>query len=86
MLKSLIPTSDMCNVLGIGVAVSVRTSTVSLNCLIFSLCFTPKRCSSSTISNPRLSNETVFDSRECVPITISKVPSASLSLMVRISF
>ena len=33
-----------------GVAVSVRTSTSFFNCLIFSLCVTPNRCSSSTIN------------------------------------
>ena len=47
------PASDRCSVRGIGVAVSVSTSVSSLSCLSRSLCFTPKRCSSSTMIRPR---------------------------------
>ncbi len=47
------PASDRCSVRGIGVAVSVSTSVCSLSCLSRSLCFTPKRCSSSTTISPR---------------------------------
>ncbi len=46
----------MCRVRGIGVAVRVSTSTCVRSCLIRSLCFTPKRCSSSTTSSPRSLN------------------------------
>ena len=47
------PASDICRVRGIGVADSERTSTLSLSWRRSSFCFTPKRCSSSTISRPR---------------------------------
>ena len=47
------PTSDMCSVRGIGVADSVSTSTERRISLRRSLCATPKRCSSSTITRPR---------------------------------
>ena len=40
------------SVLGIGVAERVRTSTLVLSCLSFSLCFTPNRCSSSITKSP----------------------------------
>ena len=43
-----------CIVLGIGVAVRVSTSTSSFSCFSFSFWLTPKRCSSSIISSPRL--------------------------------
>ena len=52
-LISRMPMRLMCSVRGIGVAVSVRTSMLVLSCLIFSLCATPKRCSSSIIKSPR---------------------------------
>src|SRR5262245_4119401 len=42
-----------------------------------SLCSTPKRCSSSTITRPRSLNETPAHSSRCVPITMSIEPSAS---------
>ena len=47
------PIKDMCSVLGIGVAVSVSTSTRRLSCFNRSLCRTPNRCSSSTTNSPR---------------------------------
>ena len=53
---SRMPTSDMFSVRGIGVALIVSTSTFLRICLIFSLCATPNRCSSSTTSSPRSRN------------------------------
>ena len=72
---SRMPTSDMFSVRGIGVAVIVRTSTRLRSCLIFSLCATPKRCSSSTTSRPRSRNSTSFDSSRCVPTMTSTLPA-----------
>ena len=51
--RSRRPVKAICSVRGIGVAVSVSTSTVFFSCLMRSLCATPKRCSSSTTSSPR---------------------------------
>ena len=51
--KSRTPNIDMFNVLGIGVAVNVKTSTLVFNSFNRSLCLTPKRCSSSIINNPK---------------------------------
>ena len=50
--RSRRPVKAICSVRGMGVAVSVNTSTVFLICLMRSLCATPKRCSSSTTSRP----------------------------------
>ena len=50
------PVSDISSVRGIGVALSVSTSTSVRSFLIRSLCCTPKRCSSSTTSSPRFLN------------------------------
>ena len=74
---SRMPTSDMFSVRGIGVAVSVSTSTFLRICLMRSLWATPKRCSSSTTSSPRSLNTTSFDSRRCVPTRMSSLPSAA---------
>ena len=74
---SRMPTSDMFSVRGIGVAVIVRTSTRFLSCLIFSLCATPKRCSSSTISRPRSLKTTSLESRRWVPMMMSTRPAVS---------
>jgi hypothetical protein len=52
-VRSRSPASDRCRVRGIGVAVSVSTSTARRSALSRSLCFTPKRCSSSTTRSPR---------------------------------
>ena len=52
--RSRMPTSDISSVRGIGVAESVRTSTFVFIFFIVSLCCTPKRCSSSTISKPEI--------------------------------
>ena len=73
---SRMPTSDMFSVRGIGVALIVSTSTFFRICLIFSLCATPNRCSSSTTSRPRSRNSTSFDSSRCVPTMMSTLPAA----------
>ena len=52
-LMSRTPESDICSVRGMGVAVSVSTSTCSRSSFICSLCCTPKRCSSSMTTSPR---------------------------------
>ncbi len=64
----------MFSVRGMGVAVRVRTSIVALNCLIFSLWPTPKRCSSSTTSRPRSLKPTSLESSRCVPMRMSTRP------------
>ena len=73
-LMSRTPVSDMCKVRGIGVAVSASTSTVERRRLSFSLCRTPKRCSSSSTSSPRSLKATSFWIRRWVPITMSTAP------------
>src|SRR5699024_8411595 len=84
--KSLIPNIDMCNVLGIGVAVKVNTSTFVLISLIFSLCLTPNRCSSSTINKPKSLYTMSFDNNLCVPMTISTLPVFNFEIMSVCSF
>ena len=64
----------MCNVLGIGVADKVKTSTVFLNFLRDSLCLTPNLCSSSITSNPKLGRVISFEIILCVPIRMSTNP------------
>ncbi len=54
--RSRTPVSASCSVRGIGVAVSVSTCTSARSVLSFSLCATPKCCSSSTTSRPRSLN------------------------------
>ena len=71
----------MCNVLGIGVAVIVNTSTFVLYCFIFSFAFTPKRCSSSIINSPRSLNSTSSLNILCVPTIISTSPNFSLFII-----
>ena len=83
---SRIPVKDICNVLGMGVAVIVRQSILLRRCFIFSLCSTPNRCSSSRISSPRSLNFTSADNSLCVPITKSMEPSASPSSEAFVSF
>ncbi len=73
------------SVRGIGLAVSVSTSTVSDSCLIASLWFTPKRCSSSTTRRPSFFHDTSDVSNLWVPITMSTEPSASPSTTLRAS-
>lgn len=61
------PASAMCSVRGMGVALSVSTSRLLRRPLMVSLCLTPKRCSSSITSRPRLRNRGASESRACVP-------------------
>ena len=75
-VRSRRPASDRCSVRGIGVAVSVSTSTASRSALSRSLCFTPKRCSSSTMSRPRSLKVTSGESSRWVPMMMSISPSA----------
>ena len=65
-----IPAIDICKVLGIGVADRVNTSTSFLYCFIFSLCFTPKRCSSSMTNNPKFLNITSLLNKRWVPMKL----------------
>ncbi len=68
------PASDMCSVRGIGVADSESTSTATRSDLNLSFCSTPKRCSSSITTRPRLWNSTSRCSRRWVPTTMSTTP------------
>ena len=72
---------DMCSVRGMGVAVSVSTSTDCFIFLMASLWATPKRCSSSTTSRPRFLNSTSLASSRWVPTITSTSPSRSLRRM-----
>ncbi len=54
--KSLAFIKLNCNVLGMGVAVNVSTSTLFFISLNFSLTETPNFCSSSTIKSPKSLN------------------------------
>ena len=81
--RSRMPTKAISRVRGIGLALSVKTSTPIERDLIASLWVTPNRCSSSTTRSPRSLNPTFSDSSRCVPITTSTLPSfrpASVSL------
>ena len=71
MERSRTPVSASCSVRGIGVAVSVSTCTSARSALSFSLCATPKCCSSSTTSRPRSLNVTPLPSSAWVPMTMS---------------
>ena len=73
---SRMPVSDISRVRGIGVADMVSTSTAVRIDFRYSLCSTPKRCSSSTTTRPRSLNRTVCCSSRWVPITMSTLPSA----------
>ena len=73
------PDSDICNVRGIGVAVRVSMCTSARSSLSFSLCLTPKCCSSSTITRPRSRKPTCLDSTAWVPTMISTSPFFSAS-------
>ena len=65
------PSSDMCSVRGMGVAVIVSTSIVCRRALSRSFTSTPNRCSSSMTSRPRLSKWTSCWASRCVPMTMS---------------
>src|SRR5918996_401142 len=67
-LISRIPDSAISSVRGIGVAVIVRTSTLTRSRFSRSLWATPKRCSSSMIRSPRSLNRTSRESRRRVPL------------------
>ena len=86
IVRSRIRLSDRYSVRGIGVAVSVSTSTEARISLSRSLCFTPKRCSSSTTSSPRSLNSTSFESRRWVPMMMSTSPAFSRSRIAWTSF
>jgi len=73
---SRMPVTAISRVRGIGVADIVSTSTFARICLRCSLCSTPKRCSSSTITRPRSLNLVSFANSRWVPITTSTEPSA----------
>ena len=64
----------MCRVRGIGVADIASTSTSSRSCRSSSFWATPKRCSSSTTTSPRLPGTTSRESTRWVPIRMSTVP------------
>ena len=87
-VRSRSPASDWCSVRGMGVAVSVSTSVCSLSCLSRSLCFTPKRCSSSTMMSPSSANATSGLSSRWVPMrmsiwrALSRCTTAACSLAV----
>ena len=85
MERSLAPRSENWRVLGIGVAVRVRVSTEDFIWRSFSLAATPNFCSSSITSRPRSLNSKLFPSILWVPMTMSKVPSFSFSLMAATS-
>ncbi len=80
------PTVDCCSVLGIGVADRVITSRWALRPRIFSLCRTPNRCSSSTISKPREGTITSGDKSRCVPIKRSTLPADAFSKIAQLFF
>ena len=67
-------------------ALRVNTSTVFLRCLIFSLCLTPKRCSSSIINKPKSLYLNLSFNSLCVPTMISILPSSSFLQISVISF
>ena len=85
-VRSLIPVRLISSVRGIGVAVSVRTSTLLFKDFIFSLWDTPNRCSSSIISKPRSLYSMSSDRSRCVPITRSTSPSLTLEMISLASF
>ncbi|MNQ97053.1 hypothetical protein D3C85_1126810 [compost metagenome] len=78
--KSRMPSSDMPSVRGMGVAVSVSTSTSARRALSASFWRTPKRCSSSMITRPRRLNFTSLDRILWVPMTMSTRPSLMPSM------
>ena len=73
-LKSLKLDKAAFNVLGIGVAVSDKTSIELFIFFIFSFARTPNLCSSSITSNLKLSNIIPEDNAAWVPMIISIFP------------
>ena len=84
--RLLIPTKDICKVLGIGVAVKVSTSTFSLYSLIFSLWVTPNLCSSSITKSPKSLGLISLPKSLCVPNNISIFPSFNAVIILLVSF
>ncbi len=82
---SLVPMSERYSVRGMGVAESVRRSMPAKSSLNFSLCLTPKRCSSSTMATPRFWKWMSFETSLWVPMTMSTDPSARPLMVERIS-
>src|ERR671910_112365 len=75
----------ICMVRGMGVAVSVSTSTEALYSLMRSLCRTPKRCSSSTTTSPRSLGRISEPSSACVPMSTSTSPAWKPARILRLS-
>ena len=69
------PLMAMFKVRGMGVAERVSMSTPMKFSFSFSLCLTPKRCSSSMMTRPRSWNRTSLESRRWVPMTMSTLPA-----------
>jgi len=86
VLMSRTPTSDMCRVRGMGVALRVKTSTSWRIFFRCSLCLTPKRCSSSMIKRPRFLKAMSFCNSLCVPMQMSMLPLANPATMACCSF
>lgn len=76
---SRMPVTAISRVRGIGVADIVSTSTLARSFFSCSLCSTPKRCSSSTMTRPRSLNLVSCENSRCVPMTMSTEPSLSPS-------
>ncbi len=72
---SRMPVTAISSVRGMGVADIVSTSTLARSFFSCSLCSTPNRCSSSTMTRPRSLNFVSEENRRCVPITRSTEPS-----------
>ena len=66
-----------------GVAVMVKMSVSERRRLKCSLCVTPKRCSSSTMTSPRFLKETSWERMRWVPIRTSTSPRARRSTVDR---
>ncbi len=71
------PESDMWSVRGIGVAERESTSTSRRSARRSSFCWTPNRCSSSTITRPSCLGITSRERMRCVPTSTSTFPSAN---------
>ena len=74
MDMSRMPLRAIFRVRGMGVADRVGTSTCLKFSFSFSLCWTPKRCSSSTTSSPKSLKRTSRLNSRCVPMRISTSP------------
>ena len=85
MENSRKPSIAIPSVLGIGVAVSVRISTSARKAFRASFWRTPKRCSSSTITKPRLANCVSLERSLWVPMMMSASPLAIASNAALIS-